>query len=167
VNGCPELEILALAAAEHDADALAHLRGCPSCALLLEQHRQLEKDLFRLVDPLPPPDLVAKVMASVAREPFPVRLELKTGLSILAVALMAVTLSFVASHGHIGLLGTRAADMVVTWRNLLFGASEGLRALWTTAAIPLVLTMAGLVVTSVLGLRRVAGQRVVEAEVVP
>jgi hypothetical protein len=167
VNACPELETLALAAAEHDADALAHLRACPSCALLVEQHRQLEKDLFRLVDPLPPPDLVARVMARVAREPAPVRLELKTGLSILAVALMAVTLSFVASHGHIGLLGTRAADMVLTWRNLLFGASEGLRALWTTAAIPLVLTMVGLVVTSVLGLRRVAGQRVVEAEVVP
>jgi hypothetical protein len=167
VNGCPELETLALAAAEHDADALAHLRACPSCALLVEQHRQLEKDLFRLVDPLPPPDLVARVMARVAREPAPVRLELKTGLSILAVALMAVTLSFVASHGHIGLLGTRAADMVLTWRNLLFGASEGLRALWTTAAIPLVLTMVGLVVMSVLGLRRVAGQRVVEAEVVP
>ncbi len=167
MNGCPELETLALAAAEHDADALAHLRACPSCALLVEQHRQLEKDLFRLVDPLPPPDLVANVMARVAREPAPVRMELKTGLSILAVALMAVTLSFVASHGHIGLLGTRAADMVLTWRNLLFGASEGLRALWTTAAIPLVLTMAGLVVTSVLGLRRVAGQRVVEAEVVP
>jgi hypothetical protein len=167
VNGCPELETLALAAAEHDVEALAHLRSCPACAALLEEHRQLEKDLFRLVDPLPPPNLVASVMARVAREPPPVRVELRSGLTILAVALMAVTLNFVASHGHIGLLGTRAADAVLTWRNLIFGVSEGLHAIWTTAAVPLVLAMTGLVVTSVLGLRRVAGQRVVEAEVRP
>ena len=55
MNGCPELEALILAQSEHDPDALAHLRHCPACAALVEEHRQLEKDLFRLVDPLPPP----------------------------------------------------------------------------------------------------------------
>jgi hypothetical protein len=167
VNACPELETLLLGAAEHDADALAHLRNCPDCAFLAEEHRQLEKDLGRLVDPLPPPDLVATVMARVALEPAPARVELRTGLSILAFTLMAATLTFVASNGNLGVLGTHTASTFVAWRNLLVGVREAMTALWSTAAIPVVLTMSGLVLASVLGLRRLAAHRVVEAEVTP
>jgi len=167
VNGCPELETLMVAAAEYDAEALAHLRSCPDCAALAEEHRQLEKDLGRLVDPLPPPDFVQSVMARVSLEPAPARVELRTGLSILAVTLMAATLAFVATHGNLGLLGTRAASAVVIWRNLFFGASEALAAIWSTAALPTAVAMAGLVVVSTLGLRRLAAHRVVEAQVRP
>ncbi len=167
MNACPELETLLIAAAEHDADALAHLRGCADCAALAEEHRQLEKDLFRLADPLPPPDFVQSVMARVALAPAPARVELRTGLSILALTLMAATLAFVAAHGNLGLLGTRAASAVVAWRTVFFAASEALAAIWSTAALPLVVTMAGLVVVSTLGLRRLGAQRVMEARVRP
>jgi hypothetical protein len=165
VSGCPELEALVLAQSEHDPDALAHLRNCPDCAALVEDHRQ--QDLFRLVDPLPPPDLVSRVMARVAAEPAPVRLEMKTALSILALALMAAVLTFVANHGNIGLLGARAASGVVAWRHLLMGAGEAMTAIWSTAALPFVVAMAGLVISSVWGLRRLAAHRVVEVEVRP
>jgi hypothetical protein len=165
VNGCPELEALVLAQSEHDPDALAHLRNCPDCAAQVEEHRQLEKDLFRLVDPLPPPDLVFQVMARVAAEPAPIRMELRTGASIVALALMAAVLSFVASHGNIGLLGVRAASGVVAWRNLIFGAGEAMAAIWSTAALPFVVAMAGTVMCSVWGVRRLAAHRVVEVEV--
>jgi hypothetical protein len=167
VNACPELETLMVGVAEHDADALAHLRNCPDCAFLAEEHRQLEKDLTRLVDPLPPPDFVHSVMARVALAPAPVRVELRTGLSILAVTLMGATLAFVATHGNLGLLGTHAASAIVAWRNFFFGASEALAAVWSTAALPLAVAMAGLVVMSTLGVRRLAAHRVVEAQVRP
>ncbi len=167
MNACPELETLMVGVAEHDADALAHLRNCPDCAFLAEEHRQLEKDLARLVDPLPPSDFVHSVMARVALAPAPVRVELRTGLSILAVTLMGATLAFVATHGSLGLLGTHAASAIVTWRNFFFGASEALAAVWSTAALPLVVAMAGLVVMSTLGVRRLAAHRVVEAQVRP
>jgi hypothetical protein len=167
VNACPELETLMVAAAEHDADALAHLRSCPDCAFLAEEHRQIEKDLSRLVDPLPPPDFVRSVMARVALEPAPTRVELRTAVSILAVTLMGATLAFVSAHGNLGLLGTRTASAVVAWRNLFFAASEALAAVWSTAALPLAVAMAGLIVVSTLGVRRLAAHRVVEAEVRP
>ena len=44
----------------------------------------MEKDLYRLADPLPPPTLVANVMARVATEPTPLRRELWAGIPILA-----------------------------------------------------------------------------------
>ena len=167
MNACPELETLLIGVAEHDADALAHLRTCPDCAFLAEQHRQLEKDLFRLADPLPPPSFVHSVMARVALEPAPARVELRTGFTILAVTLMGAVLAFLATHGNLGLLGTRAASSVVTWRNLFFAVSEALAAIWSTAALPMVVAMVGVVVVSTLGVRRLAAHRVVEAQVRP
>ena len=167
MNACPELETLLVGVAEHDAEALAHLKTCPDCAFIAEQHRQMEKDLFRLADPMPPPDFVQSVMARVALEPAPTRVELRTGLSILAVTLMGAVLAFVSAHGNLGLLGTRAANSVVAWRNLFFAASEALAAIWTTAAIPTVVAMIGLILVSTLGVRRLAAHRVVEARVRP
>ena len=167
MNACPELETLLVGVAEHDAEALAHLKTCPDCAFIAEQHRQLEKDLFRIADPMPPVDFVQSVMARVALEPAPARVELRTGFSILAVTLMGAVLAFVATHGNLGLLGTHAARAVVAWRTLFFAASEALAAIWSTAALPTVVAMAGLVVVSTLGVRRLAAHRVVEAQVRP
>jgi hypothetical protein len=80
---------------------------------------------------------------------------------------MGAVLAFVATHGNLGLLGTHAASAVVVWRNLFFAASEALAAIWSTAALPTVVAMAGLVVVSTLGVRRLAAHRVVEAQVRP
>ena len=167
MNACPELETLLVGVAEHDADALAHIKTCPDCAFVAEQHRQLEKDLFRLADPMPPVNFVQSVMARVALEPAPARVELRTGFSILAVTLMGAVLAFVAAHGNLGLLGTRTASSVVTWRNLFYAASEALAAIWSTAALPTVVAMVGLILVSTLGVRRLAAHRVVEAQVRP
>jgi anti-sigma factor RsiW len=167
VNACPELETLLVGVAEHDAEALAHIKTCPDCAAIAEEHRQMEKDLFRLADPMPPVDFVQSVMARVALEPAPARVEMRTGLSILAITLMGAILAFVAAHGNLGLLGTRAASSVLAWRNLFFAATEALAAIWSTAALPTVVAMAGLIVVSTLGVRRLAAHRVVEARVRP
>ena len=56
---CPELETLFVGIAEGDETVLAHAAECPACSALLEEDRQLEKDLFRIQDPLPPPDFTA------------------------------------------------------------------------------------------------------------
>jgi hypothetical protein len=56
---------------------------------------------------------------------------------------------------------------VVTWRNLFFAASEALAAIWSTAALPTVVAMVGLILVSTLGVRRLAAHRVVEARVRP
>ena len=119
------------------------------------------------MDPLPPSDFVRSVMARVALEPAPARVELRTGFSILAVTLMGAMLAFVSTHGNLGSARTRAASAVVAWRNLFFAASEALAAIWSTAALPAGVAMAGLVVVSTLGVRRLAAHRVVEAEVRP
>ena len=34
MNACPELETLLVGVAEHDADALAHLKTCPDLSLI-------------------------------------------------------------------------------------------------------------------------------------
>lgn len=68
---CPDLEVLFIELEAGHGPALEHAEGCPLCAAVLEEHRQLEKDLFRLADPLPPPDLVHQVMARVAASPAP------------------------------------------------------------------------------------------------
>src|SRR5271156_1517651 len=106
---CPDLETLLLAQVDGSGDCQEHVASCPQCAAVLEEHRQLEKDLFRLADPLPPADLVAKVMQRGAAEPLPLRSEIRVGVSILAATVMAAVLSFVATRGPIGLLGASAA----------------------------------------------------------
>ncbi len=161
---CPDLETLFQAVADEHGEALDHARSCAACAEVMEAHRQLEKDLFRLADPLPPADLVPRVMARVAAEPPPVRVELRVGLSILAATLMATVLSFVATQGPLGLAGTNAARAFVTWRNALVGFSNGMHAVWSTAAAPLVVGLATLLLLSLVALRRLSGIRAVPTE---
>ena len=68
--------------------------------LLLEEHRQLEKDLLRLADPLPPPDFLAKVMTRVAAAPArPVsRADVWSAVAIVGVKLAGASTSPVSSH---------------------------------------------------------------------
>jgi len=164
---CPDFEALLSAHTEGTGEYAEHLASCPDCAAFLEEHRQLEKDLFRLADPPPPVDLVARVMQRVAAEPPPVRAEMRAGLSILAATLMAAVLSFVATRGPIGLLGASAARAVVSWKTVLWGLNNALQVVWSTTAIPLTVSVTLLLFLSLVGLRRVAPARTVEIEVHP
>jgi hypothetical protein len=164
---CPDLETLLIEQADGSGESLEHARTCPACAALLEEHRQLEKDLFRLADPLPPVDLVARVMFRVAAEPLPVRAEVRTGLSILAATLMAAVLSFVATRGSLGLVGASAARAVVSWKTTLWGVNNAIHAAWSTTAVPLAVSLSLVLFVSLVGLRRVAPTRAVEIEVIP
>jgi hypothetical protein len=164
---CPDLETLLLSHTEGTGEFSEHVAGCPDCAVLLEEHRQLEKDLFRLVDPLPPADLVAQVMRRVAAEPLPMRAEMRVGLSIIAATLMAAVLSFVATHGPIGLLGASAARALVSWKTAFLGLNNAVQVTWSTTTIPLAVCLSFVLFLSLVGLRRIAPARSVEIEVLP
>src|SRR5258706_10475493 len=67
---------------------------------LLEEHRQLEKDLLRLADPLPPPDFVHQVMQKVAAAPAPTPAPRDIALAaFITLSAFAAGLFAFASHG--------------------------------------------------------------------
>ncbi|MDQ3262693.1 MAG: hypothetical protein M3Y59_03375 [Myxococcota bacterium] len=154
MNQCPELESLFLGIAEGDEGICEHAFACPACSAVMEDHRQLEKDLFRLVDPLPPMDFTAQVMAKVAAAPAPVASEVKAGLGILAVSLALLVLGLVTRGGSLAEAGTVLARGLLTAHDLGVALFTGLQAVWGTAAIPFVAVSLVLLVTSLLGLRR-------------
>jgi hypothetical protein len=126
-------------------------------AALAEEHRQLEKDLLRLADPLPPFDFVQQVMTRVATAPAraPSKTEVLTAGSIVMVTVITALALFTAGSGTGG-FGLLAAGLAITLRDALVAMGSGLFALWTTAALPLA---GGLFVTvglSLVALRRLA-----------
>jgi hypothetical protein len=154
---CPDLEVLFTEAAEGKGPSLEHARACPACAALLEDHRQLEKDLYRLADPLPPPDFVQQVMAKVASAPAPVSSELKVGLAILVAALAVPLAVWLSQGGSVAGLGTAVADAVVGARPFLAALASALGALWSTAGVPVAVSIALILTLSLAGLKRLAG----------
>ncbi len=156
-NGCPELEVLFFGVAEGDEELQAHARSCASCAAALEEHRQLEKDLYRLVDPLPPPDFTRLVMAKVAAAPVPVSREVKAGGGILLISL-AMFVGFLVTGGATWAgAGAAFARAMLELRNLAIAIGSGLAALWNTAAIPLVAISFLVLASALFGLKRLAG----------
>jgi hypothetical protein len=155
---CPDLEVLftELESGEH-GPALAHAEGCPLCTAIIEEHRLLEKDLYRLADPLPPPDLVHKVMARVAIEPPPLRRELWTGLSILAASLVLGLGVLLSNDAALSGVGTALARFLVDGKFFLEALRSGGRALWSTAAGPVAGLLTLLLFSSLFGLKRLAG----------
>jgi hypothetical protein len=155
---CPDLEVLftELESGEH-GPALEHAEGCPLCTAIIEEHRLLEKDLYRLADPLPPPDLVHKVMARVAVEPPPQRRELWTGLSILAASLVLGLGVLLSNDAALSGAGTTLARFLVDGKTFLEALQSGSRALWSTAAGPVASLLALLLFSSLFGLKRLAG----------
>ncbi len=165
---CPQLEQLFNDLAEGAGPALEHARGCDLCSGLLEEHRQLEKDLYRLADPLPPADFVHRVMEKVAAAPVPVRSELKVGLSILVFTLVAACAAFVLGDGGLGTLGAGAANAVVGLKSFTLGAQNLLTVLWKTAAVPTAVSLSFVLMISLLFLKRLAGSAPLnEAKVSP
>ncbi len=144
---CPDLEVLftELESGEH-GPAMEHAKLCPLCTAIIEEHRLLEKDLFRLADPLPPPSLVANVMARVATEPVPLRRELWTGLGVL-----------LTNDAALSGAGTALARFLVEGKAFLEAVFSGSRARWSTAAGPVAALLAALLLSSLFGIKRLAG----------
>jgi|APLak6261678615_1056124.scaffolds.fasta_scaffold11692_2 hypothetical protein len=126
---------------------------------LLEEHRQLEKDLLRLADPLPPPDFLAKVMVRVAEAPArPVSAaDVWSAVAIVAVTLvLAVGALLVSGGASSGGFGLALASLVVQLRESLVAIGSALLALWTTAALPMVVGLSLMLVATLTALRRFA-----------
>lgn len=156
-QNCPELEALFLGIEEGNPDTLAHARGCPDCAAILEEHRQLEKDLFRLVDPLPPADFTQKVMSKVASAPAPASAELKAGLSILVVS-VSLFVTFLFTGGRsVGDVGVGLAHALLRAQAVVVAVGSALQALWGTAALPVIVAALLVLASSLYGLRKLAG----------
>lgn len=161
----PELEQIFTELIEGVGPALDHARECPVCSTVLEEHRQLEKDLFRLADPLPPPELVTAVMAKVATTPQPVRLDVKAGLGIMISAVVLAAAAFVLGGGGLGQLGVSFANAAVFFRDSGLALAHGMSALWRTAAIPLTVGMTLVLLFSLYGLRRLTDLKLSEQKV--
>jgi len=162
---CPDLEVLFAEVAEGRGPALDHSKTCPACAAVLEEHRELEKDLFKLQDPFPPANFVPQVMAKVAAAPVPASVELRTGFAILGSALALAFVIFVARGATAGQLGISVAHWAVELRAILVGLITGVAMAWKTAAVPVAAILAALLALSLVGLKKLAGTTDVPAKV--
>ena len=136
-------------------------------AQLLEEHRQLEKDLLRLADPMPPPDFVHAVMAKVAVAPAraPAKSEIAMALGIVVVALAASVLAFLA-HGDLGEVGLQFTRFVLQMRDTVVGLGSAIAALWRTAALPLTIALGVALASFLSAFKRVIHNGLTEAKVV-
>jgi anti-sigma factor RsiW len=158
-SGCPDLETLFLGLEERRADALQHVERCPACAAIVEEHRELERELLRVTDPPPPPDFVQRVMAKVERAPVPMRREVWAGGAILFGSL-AATMALAVSSGAAGLFGTELAQALLWVRSFLATAPNAFRAVWETAGLPISVAASLLLMVVLFGLRKIAGSPV-------
>lgn len=142
----PELEALLAELAPGEAQRV----------LLLEEHRQLEKDLLRLADPLPPPDFLAKVMSKVAQAPArPIsRADVWSAVAIVAVTMSLAVIALMASGGATSEFGLALASLAVKLRAGLVATGSGLLAVWTTAALPTVVALCLLLAATLAAFRR-------------
>jgi len=157
MSQCPDLEVLFQEVAEGKGPALDHAQSCPDCSAVLEEHRQLEKDLFRIQDPLPPSNFVSLVMAKVAKAPAPSNSELWSGLSILGTAIALAFALVVARGATVGQVGVAFAHGVLDLRSIAIGLVTGAGGVWKAAAFPLTATVAFMLLLSVAAMRKLAG----------
>ena len=150
---CPELELLFTELSEGSGASLEHAKSCQRCSEIVSQHRELERELFRLADPFPPSSFVSQVMAKVAASPVSTYRELKVGLAILFGA-FAVGLSVLILGGGVGQVGILAASAVVHSQTLLVGLSSAISAVWTSGALPMFLSLALVLFAALFALKR-------------
>ena len=153
----PELEQLFEELAAGSGPALDHAAGCEQCSAVIAEHKELERDLFRMSDPFPPSNFVSQVMARVAAAPQPVRADVKTGVAIMLSALVLAVASFALVGGGLGQLGLVAADALLFVRELFLGLGHALGALWKTAALPMSVALTVVLSFSLYALRKLAG----------
>lgn len=140
-------------------------------AQLLEEHRQLEKDLLRLADPLPPPDFVHKVMAKVATAPAraPAKGEVLLAAAIVGAALAASVFAFgtAGEFGNIGTIGLTFTRLFLQLRDTIVGVGSGLTAIWRTAPLAFTAALSVALAAALVALKRVLPQNgLTEAKVV-
>lgn len=126
--------------------------------LLLEEHRLLEQDLFRLGDPLPPSDFLAQVMRKVELAPArPSGADIRLATVLFVLSIGSGTLLLLRNLS-LGSAGTALAAFLVAARHAALGLLNGLGALWGSAALPVTLVLAVAFGGSLALLRRFAGR---------
>jgi hypothetical protein len=158
MSDCPDLELLFEELAQGSGPSLEHARGCDRCSSLLEEHRLLEKDLYRLSDPLPPPNFTSLVMARVSAHHAPIRLNLLLGFGILAVALGLG--AFMLVSGGVagpGTVGIWAGSTLVTAKSLWVGTGKVAEVMWSTAALPMTVSLGMVLAICLFALRKLVG----------
>jgi hypothetical protein len=142
----------------HDPELQKLLQGLPDAEreALLEEHRQLEKDLLRLADPPPPADFVQKVMAKVAAAPAQAPSRAEVGLAaMITFTAAALGLMLLANHASVEGLSLSFAQVLVWVREAAIGVSSAFAAVWRTSALPLSLALCAALITSVVTLKKV------------
>ncbi len=142
---------------------LAELAPTPEARAELEEaHRQLEKDLLRLADPLPPADFVGRVMARVEAEPAPSmsRGDLVSGLVVALASAVAAAFAVWSDGAAASVLGSGLALV----RDGGAALGSGLSALWHGAPVPMSAGLSLSFMLSLVLMRRV-GQAPAEAKV--
>jgi hypothetical protein len=129
-------------------------------AQLLEEHRQLEKDLLRLADPPPPPDFLQGVMKKVRLSPAPAmsRADMGWGLAIVALALSVSVFAFSSAGGSSSGVGVTLARTLVDMRSNMVGLFSALGSVWRTSAVPLMVGVTGTLFFCSVALRQLAGR---------
>jgi hypothetical protein len=124
-------------------------------ARIAEEHRQMEKDLYRLADPLPPHDFVQSVMQRVEAAPArPIsRGDVVIGITIVFGAIAAGVTTLVAGTDAAG-VGLAIANLTIEVRSGLVAMGSGLLAVWATAALPMAIGLCLSVWLSLASLRR-------------
>lgn len=124
--------------------------------LLLEEHRQLEKDLLRLADPLPPADFVHQVMQKVAAAPAPApsAKDIALAVGITFAAFAAGVFAFVSHGAGFEGLALSLANLAVSAKLVLAGVGSAFEAVWRTAAVPVAVALGAMLVTSVFALKK-------------
>lgn len=153
---CPDPERLALDLEEGQAWAFTHLEHCEACAALLEEHRLLERELFRAMDPAPPVDFVRSVMVRVEQAPAPPRTELLVGAMIFITALIALGTLVWTSAPSLGALSLETVGRAVERGRWLEGVAAASSTIWSVAGPALVVLSVLTLVFASLGLRKLS-----------
>lgn len=154
---CPDLEQLFIGLDEGRPETLSHIDACPACSGIVEEHRQLEKDLLRISDPLPPPDFVHLVMAKVEAAPVPVRREIWSGISILLAAMGGIAAVLLTDSGSASMFGAAVASALLSLKSFVAAAGPAFTTIWATSALPLTVFASFVLATVLLGLRKLIG----------
>lgn len=153
---CPEPERLALDLDEGQEWALTHLEHCEGCAGIFEEHRLLERELFRAMDPNPPADFVSRVMVRVEQAPAPPRTELLVGGMIFLSALVALASLVVTSVPSLSAIPLDTVDRALARGRWLEGVAEGFSTVWSVAGPSLLILSVLTLVLASFGLRKLA-----------
>jgi hypothetical protein len=158
MNGpCPDLEALFTQVAEGAGSALEHAQACPACSAVLAEHRELERELFHLSDPLPPASFVPAVMARVATSPAPARREIWVAMSVLATSVTASAIALFTRPGAVGHIGVSTAETARNSFVFMRGLEDNLGMLWRHAAVPAAGVLCVLLLVSLFGLKKLVG----------